>query len=73
MIDDGTEIFHTQIIRPGDRDIHPVDHIFPFFVIKITVLHDIPLLSDKFCDIFSFHFYETSNKNTAFLMIRCFY
>lgn len=33
------KVLHPQIIRPGRGNVHPVNDIFPFFVIKISVSH----------------------------------
>lgn len=41
MVYYGTHIAYSQIIRPGCRQINSVDHIFPFFIVKMTIFHNI--------------------------------
>ena len=38
---DGEDIVlaNTDIIRPGYRQIHPIDHVFPRGIVKMAVLH----------------------------------
>ena len=37
--DHGAQVPDAQVIRPGDRDIRPLDHVFAIFVIEITIAH----------------------------------
>ena len=39
MIDHRAGFLKPQIIGPRDRKIHPVDHIFTVFVVKVSVSH----------------------------------
>ena len=44
VIHDGAQILHTNVIRPGNRQVHTIDHIFPLLIVKMSVSHAIPSL-----------------------------
>ena len=40
MIYDHTGIFYAKVVCPGCRQIHPVNYIFSFLIVKMSVLLD---------------------------------